>query len=133
MAAAAKDGKDGPGRGASSASGWGSRVKLDVQKAILGLACHVVDAQLMVLTADGQLRGYAIAGGGGDVMTPLWAVQVQDAADKVVPPLGILTCVPHPAVAGGALILQVRLCTDIRLCTGLWVYGRVCVSVSECV
>ncbi|KAG2431967.1 hypothetical protein HYH02_013183 [Chlamydomonas schloesseri] len=107
-AAAARDGgKDGgPSRAASSASGWGSRVKLDVQKAILGLACHVVDAQLMVLTADGQLRGYAIAGGGGDVMTPLWAVQVQDAADKVVPPLGVLTCVPHPAVAGGALILQ---------------------------
>ncbi|KAG2445523.1 hypothetical protein HXX76_000138 [Chlamydomonas incerta] len=105
-AAAAKEAKDGPSRAASSASGWGARVKLDVQKAILGLACHVVDAQLMVLTADGQLRGYAITGGGGDVMTPLWAVQVQDAADKVVPPLGTLTCVPHPAVAGGALILQ---------------------------
>lgn len=51
-------------------------MKLDVQRAILGLTCHHVDAQVLVLTADGQLRGYAVAGSGGDVLTPLYAVQV---------------------------------------------------------
>ncbi len=53
-------------------------MKLDVQKAILGLAAHHIDAQLLVLGADGALRGYAIAGGGGDVLSPLYAVQVRE-------------------------------------------------------
>lgn len=61
----------------SSGGGWGSRVKLNVQKAILGLTCHHVDMQLLVLTADGQLRGYAIVGPGGDALTPIYAVPVR--------------------------------------------------------
>ncbi|GFR49124.1 hypothetical protein Agub_g10922 [Astrephomene gubernaculifera] len=32
-------------------------------------------------------------------------VQVQDPADKVVPPAGVLSCVPHPGLPGGAVIL----------------------------
>jgi hypothetical protein len=55
-------GKDGPatgGRGdeaaAVKAGSWGARVKLDVQKAILGLATHPIDAQ-----ASGRIRGVKV-------------------------------------------------------------------------
>ncbi|GLI65745.1 hypothetical protein VaNZ11_009346 [Volvox africanus] len=91
------------GRGGSS---WGTRVKLDVQRAILSLACHHIDAQLLVLTADGQLRGYGIASGGGEVLAPIYAVQVQDPSDKLSLLGGVLSCVPHPALPTGAIILQ---------------------------
>ncbi|GLC75697.1 hypothetical protein PLESTF_001674900 [Pleodorina starrii] len=99
-------GGPGGGGGGRGSGGWGTRVKLDVQKAILGLACHPLDAQLLVLTADGQLRGYAVAGAGGDVLAPLFAVQVQDPSDKLAPPCGVLTCVPHPGLPAGCIILQ---------------------------
>ncbi|KAG2498542.1 hypothetical protein HYH03_003293 [Edaphochlamys debaryana] len=96
----------GAGGGGKGANSWGTRVKLDAAKPILQLACHHVDAQLLALTADGLLRGYAIAGGGGDVLTPLYALLVQDPMDKLVPLPGVLVVVPHPALPTGALILQ---------------------------
>ncbi|KXZ50212.1 hypothetical protein GPECTOR_17g849 [Gonium pectorale] len=99
-------GGGGRGRGGGASGNWGSRVKLDVQKPILALACHVVDAQVLVLTGDGSLRGYAIAGGGGDVLSPLYSVPVVEGADKGWQAPGLLACVPHPSVPGGALVLQ---------------------------
>ena len=40
---------------------WGSKLKLDVSKPILGLTCHPTDPSLiMLLHADGGLRCYQV-------------------------------------------------------------------------
>ncbi|EFJ50185.1 hypothetical protein VOLCADRAFT_89057 [Volvox carteri f. nagariensis] len=86
----------------SDRGGWGTRVKLDVQKAILGLACHHIDAQVLVLTADGQLRSYAIAAGSGDVLAPLYTVQASRAG-------GAFTVLEAPGRTTPTVVLSNRV------------------------
>jgi hypothetical protein len=43
---------------------WGIKLKLDVNKAVVGLAAHPTSSQLMVLYEDGALRGYVMASSG---------------------------------------------------------------------
>ena len=56
---------------------WGSKLKTDVVKPILGLSCHPTDhQQLLLLHGDGFLRGYAPSDrGAGDLLTQLYSVQ----------------------------------------------------------
>ncbi len=51
---------------------WGSRVKYEAPRPILGLAAHPSESELVVLHADGFLRGYSC---GGEALGGLWAVQ----------------------------------------------------------
>lgn len=57
-----------------------ARMRLRAQ--VLGLACHYLDQQLLVLMADGQLRGYAISGSMGEVLSPMWALPVRERARR---------------------------------------------------
>lgn len=43
---------------------WGIKLKLDVNKAVVGLAAHPTSSQLLVLYEDGALRGYVMTGNG---------------------------------------------------------------------
>lgn len=81
---------------------WGVKLKMDVKKPVVGLATHVKDNQLVVMHADGVLRGYAITAA---ALVPLYSVQVDLALGKSTS-MGVLKMVPHPFVPGGVLILQ---------------------------
>jgi hypothetical protein len=52
---------------------WGVRCKYDSPKPILGLAVHPNDQEIILLHADGHLRGYGITP--GEALTSLWALQ----------------------------------------------------------
>lgn len=43
---------------------WGIKLKLDVNKAVVGLAAHPTSSQLLVLYEDGALRGYVMSSSG---------------------------------------------------------------------
>lgn len=101
-------GADTGNLGASKAAAghWGTGVKLDISKGIVGLAASPVpsDAHLAVLTADGVLRGYSFAPSG---MTPLYAAALDAPApgSKGLPPPGVLDFAPHPYLPNAALLL----------------------------
>lgn len=48
---------------------WGVKLKLDVNKAVTGLAAHPTASQLLVLFEDGSLRSYALSSTG---LQSLW-------------------------------------------------------------
>lgn len=48
---------------------WGVKLKLDVSKAVTGLAAHPTASQLLVLFEDGSLRSYALSSTG---LQSLW-------------------------------------------------------------
>lgn len=48
---------------------WGVKLKLDVNKAVAGLAAHPNASQLLVLLEDGSLRSYALSSAG---LQSLW-------------------------------------------------------------
>ncbi|MEW5307367.1 MAG: hypothetical protein WDW36_009771 [Sanguina aurantia] len=100
-----KDPKDSGLAGLSS-GGWGTTLKLDTTKPIWGLACNHSDQQVYILHADGMLRGYLPSASSADGLTPLWAVRVQDVAERGVPAEGTLQVVGHPSLESGSLILQ---------------------------
>lgn len=50
-------------------SKWGVKLKLDVNKAVSGLAAHPTASQLLVLFEDGSLRSYAMSSTG---LQSLW-------------------------------------------------------------
>ena len=67
-----------------SGSNWGSKLKLDVSKPILGLTCHPspeAGGMVILLHADGVLRGYSapdVASGGaleGQILSCLYSLQ----------------------------------------------------------
>lgn len=96
-----------------SGNNWGSKLKLDVSKPILGLTCHPSSEGLvMVLHADGVLRGYFApdVGGGsleGQILALVYAVQIQEPVQgKNLPAIGTLRAVPHPQSTSGCIILQ---------------------------
>ncbi|KAL6756416.1 hypothetical protein V8C86DRAFT_3026786 [Haematococcus lacustris] len=84
---------------------WGLRVKHEAPKPILGLAAHPSEPLLLLLSSDGQLRGFNVVA--DDAMSPTFSVQVQDPSPKVHGVPGTLLMLPHPLLPGGCLILQV--------------------------
>ncbi|KAJ9522135.1 hypothetical protein QJQ45_005148 [Haematococcus lacustris] len=83
---------------------WGLRVKHEAPKPILGLAAHPSEPLLLLLSSDGQLRGFNVVA--DDAMSPTFTVQVQDPSPKVHGVPGTLLMLPHPLLPGGCLILQ---------------------------
>lgn len=83
---------------------WGTSVKLDSSKGILGLAGSPTDNHLAVLTADGVLRGYALNASG---LSPLYASHIDPTLQgaKSLAPQGFLEFVPHPFMPSGSLLL----------------------------
>ena len=83
---------------------WGIKLKLDCKKPVVGLAAHPSEPQLLVMCADGALRGYALSRAG---LTPLYALGGLDPlGGRAAGAPGKLTAVPHPFVRGGCLLLH---------------------------
>lgn len=70
-AAAAAAAGDGSAKKASADRKlkWGVKLKLDVNKAVVGLAAHPSTTALLVIFDDGTLRGYGMSPNG---LQPLW-------------------------------------------------------------
>jgi hypothetical protein len=49
---------------------WGVKLRLDVNKPVVGLAAHPSASQLLVLFDDGSLRGYALTPSGLQMIWP---------------------------------------------------------------
>jgi hypothetical protein len=49
---------------------WGVKLRLDVNKPVVGLAAHPTASQLLVLFDDGSLRGYALTPNGLQMIWP---------------------------------------------------------------
>jgi hypothetical protein len=49
---------------------WGVKLRLDVNKPVVGLAAHPTASQLMVLFDDGSLRSYALTPSGLQMIWP---------------------------------------------------------------
>eukprot|EP00798_Chlamydomonas_sp_ICE-L_P021107 gene21107-27995_t len=99
-----RDAKGRPVKDSKDTS-WGSKLKLDTIKPILSLGYHPTDQQLLVLHADGVMRGYC-PGAGQDVPAALFAISLHDPVGKVLPAKGTLEALPHPFMPGGMLLLQ---------------------------
>lgn len=92
---------------------WGTKIKLEPSKPILGLAVQQYNAGgphvLAVLHSDGVLRGFSLAGTGDGVTGLVFQVTVFDSPQpKGLPAPGTLVLAPHPAAAqlgGGLLVL----------------------------
>eukprot|EP00878_Enallax_costatus_P005037 GHUV01005297.1.p1 GENE.GHUV01005297.1~~GHUV01005297.1.p1 ORF type:complete len:1446 (+),score=421.24 GHUV01005297.1:301-4638(+) len=85
---------------------WGVKLKLDVNKAVAGLAAHPTASQLLVLYEDGSLRSYAMSSTGLQSLWPAGWMLPGDAATLGRLSLSQLPCqtLNHPFVEGAALL-----------------------------
>eukprot|EP00775_Hariotina_reticulata_P010067 gene10067-10222_t len=85
---------------------WGVKLKLDVNKAVVGLAAHPTTTALLVIFDDGTMRGYGLSPNG---LQPLWPSVFALPGDtaallrlSVTPPL--FQALPHPFIDGACLL-----------------------------
>ncbi|WIA34203.1 hypothetical protein OEZ86_012559 [Tetradesmus obliquus] len=85
---------------------WGVKLRLDVNKPVVGLAAHPGASQLMVLFDDGSLRSYALTPSGLQMIWPSAFMLPGDAAALGRLSLSQPPCqaLPHPFIEGGCLL-----------------------------